>query len=278
MSRIMVVALTRSLKVGGALTPQTEPKIMPLMSDGLNRACVRFDRDGEKPTHKLYQGHLNGLPWDLGECDIFLPREVCSTRHRDSNWDSGIENATRNAACGDTGTEVVIDRSISGMMIIPKPEPGHGYHDGPLIICGARIYGTTTTTTTTTGTVLTTTTTTTTTPQRYETVVATSRASEETEESNVGKYVGITFVVVLVLVLAVLACVGVGIATGAIGGGSRHHLHRWGEDGEDWASAWGEWQEGADESWGGNADWNAYAGPSGYDVDTHSGHQGHSGH
>mmetsp|Transcript_25467 Transcript_25467/g.64138 ORF Transcript_25467/g.64138 Transcript_25467/m.64138 type:complete len:267 (+) Transcript_25467:884-1684(+) len=266
MSRIMVVALTRSLKVGGALTPQTEPKIMPLMSDGLNGACVRFDRDGVKPTHKLWPPPLDQ------ECDIRLPDEICSTYHE------GPAGIAADDACGNTGTEVVIDRSISGMMIIPKPEPGHGYHDGPLIICGARIYGTTTTTTTTTGTVLTTTTTTTTTPQRYETVVATSRASEETEESNVGKYVGITFVVVLVLVLAVLACVGVGIATGAIGGGSRHHLHRWGEDGEDWASAWGEWQEGADESWGGNADWNAYAGPSGYDVDTHSGHQGHSGH
>eukprot|EP00392_Amoebophrya_sp_AT5.2_P014519 g14678.t1 len=62
-------------QVGGALTPQTEPKIMPLMSDGLNGACVRFDRDGVKPTHKLWPPPLDQ------ECDIRLPDEICSTYH-----------------------------------------------------------------------------------------------------------------------------------------------------------------------------------------------------
>mmetsp|Transcript_17827 Transcript_17827/g.44587 ORF Transcript_17827/g.44587 Transcript_17827/m.44587 type:complete len:412 (+) Transcript_17827:250-1485(+) len=157
-------------------------------TERLNGACVRFTEDGNKPSHTL--DSLN----QTANCDAVLP------------------NSVLDGAGG--GTEVLIDRSIVGIMLISV------INDGYLTICGAQIYEqlTTTSTSTTTLQQATTQTNATTTADEGETseeVSSTTADEGETSEeaSSVGLVIGV------VLALAVVGGVGAALATGAIGGG-----------------------------------------------------------
>eukprot|EP00392_Amoebophrya_sp_AT5.2_P017055 g17370.t1 len=167
----------------------------------LNGACVRFTEDGNKPSHTL--DSLN----QTANCDAVLP------------------NSVLDGAGG--GTEVLIDRSIVGIMLISV------INDGYLTICGAQIYEqlTTTSTSTTTLQQATTQTNATTTADEGETseeVSSTTADEGETSEeaSSVGLVIGV------VLALAVVGGVGAALATGAIGGGGGSGEGAEGDEGE----------------------------------------------